>query len=424
MTTPLGMQVASTLTTMTATAARRQMWEDKLYRESLHDDIFFSSQLTETVDISKSDKPTIPNAFWLNIKGDSGNRSITAAFKRSLAGAAVEGNATALIGSEETYRMKTATFYANDYFKAVATLKFGIDYRELEPYQLWKEVQPDLSRWLAEYRGYMLRQAYLQTISHNLTAAPLSQTQKWNPNIFVANVNPDNQPAYDPTLASYTEAIGDALFLATGQVAATAASAILNVKMLNILQWYASDHKRIEPIQIGGQETYLVVLPSIQVTAFKDPTRTNSGMELFTKMAALRTPEDEKFFPNSFRWDKLLCVSDQRYPTVGLGGSNGTWTLTAGYEAMGRVDGRNTATDPSVFTVGTLCGKGSMAAWEPEKPHFVTQPDNYTKNNGEAIAGAFGYLIPKWDVDTGSTSASTLQQETSIALLMATPSFA
>jgi hypothetical protein len=392
----------------------QKRWNDnKLYLESLQPDPLFSStDLTHVVQVG-SGKNIIgmADSVFLDLtpkdKKGKGARSITLAFMKAFNNDPIEGNGTELLGSEENVELKFFTQYANDWAVGISEETFGIDFREMSPYGVYQQIRGGLGRWLGELRGYYARTALVTTMSANLTSAPVSLTSALNPVSYVAARGLGNQPIYYSTLASYQDAVGDQLELAN-------ATALMTVPELLKMTDYAWATKYIEPVTIDGRQMYIYLCPVEQYRRLNDPSVSNSWRS--SMESVVRSSAVEKAVPGAKMIidDKLIIVRDPRCPTCVKSGTASNYTLTFGYMKMGRNDTRSTGVTANDFDVGFLLGRGSLAKYEPELPHYEDQYDVYTKYKGNGLFGGVGYMTPIWDLDSADQTDSSAQQESSM----------
>lgn len=467
-------QVASpaTLATMDVDAALvLKAIEKKLQLETTLGDIF--EELGAEV-VNSGKKMMVPNAIFFKLEAvETGARQVTIPMIKPLSGAPTIGNSTP-VGSEETRSMNYVTFYYDEYSHAVAVENWGINYNEMEMYGVFARAQPDLSKYMREFRGQRIREALLLTYDSVLTASTATdqKTAHFNKNWFIPNTAIGSQPAWDATASTrvdtgsdkllpgdkfgdageagisayFTNEIAYTLLLATDCDTASpdGTKAEIDLDYLQALEYYASNYLRIDPIMVDGKETYVVLVPSTQATLLRKNTTGQLG-EIWTSMS--RTSGDEMNY-NGFinRVGKLLLIEDQRYPTIQITGTpdiDGSGAATAliietQFVKPGNVDnrhkdafvGKDVSADASTlaagdkvnFDIGFLLGKGAIAEWEVRKLHFEKEIQNYGKNEGVGVFGESGIQLVQWDDDTGFAGTNnTRENYGSVVLPFATP---
>lgn len=395
------------------TGLLRQMWQTRIHVESLLPEPFFNNEnLIQTVDLGGK-KPVMPGSLFLDISlnADKGVRKVTIPFLRSIADDAVEGNGSDYLGEETNLRMKYATFYANDYGRPVASQEYGIDFREIEAYKVYEMISPLLWQWLGEYRGFCMRHAICENISHNLTTAPTSLTAGMNANIWFPALTETQQPAFVTSATEYTEAVGDACTEAGGQYNNNQ----LNVAaILDVLDYF--QRKYLKPVEVAGKKVYFLTISPKQALRLKKPSVTDSLAKYWNDSGADIQGIKELIPDVEGMVDNVVLVKDMRAPTLLKGGSNSSWTETFGYVRMGRTDGRTATTGASAFDVNLFLGENSGAKMETEMPHFEQQYDNYDKFRGDLLAGACSYQTVRFDIDTASDSDKMQQESCGLVL--------
>jgi hypothetical protein len=398
-------------------------WERKLRQEAVPEDPFTALRGVHSTDARVS----IANEVYFELVGSFGNnneRFHRCIMQKTLSQAPNEGSLTNPVGTEEDLRQKIFDVFATDYSKAVSLQEYGIEAKNKEAWQIFEEITPKISLHTQEYEGKYVREALLERYSHLLTAAPHFLTQEWSPNIAVAGLASRNWPAFSTTLATYTNNIGAALV-----AAGVGAQACATIRFIQEAELYASTRKVIEPVNVGGKETYIVILPSDQAKFLRDPILAGSLGTAWLQYAALST-EELKYPGACLRIGRCLICEDPRNPTLTLGGSVGGYSLTPQY----RLAGRDTWSDPRDLTlnarqVGYLLGKGAVAKWTQEDYHWEYEYQQYKKFGGKGIFGTFGHSMVQWDYgptnavpNAGPPTAATRQQDSSMVLIFsATP---
>lgn len=349
-------------------------------------------------------------SFILDVTPENtGARTVTLGFVEALDMSPIEGNLQ-FIGNEDDLEMKWTQVSANDWAGGLSLQNYGIDYRELYRQHKLNQLSPRLLyQWRAEIMGYYMREALCQGKSHNLTAAPVSESQGYNMNWYVPSLSAANQPAYNSTAATHATAIGTA-------IATAAASATPTIpRYLDMIKHLQDNY--LEPVMIGGKPRWLQYVSPIVMRKLKDQSTSNSWAAYWKEVAAV---QDIKQIIPQGEWiidDKLVLIEDRRAPTVVVTGTASARTLTFGYMKAGRVSTRTS----TLFSSGTtyycdlnpVLGKGALLKYEPEKTHKEKQKDEYDRWQGDALFQAVGFYSPKWDVDAASRSNSTALQESS-----------
>jgi len=210
--------------------------------------------------------------------------------------------------------------------------------------------------------------------------------------------------------------------------AGVGAAASATIRFIKTAELVASTNKFIEPVNIGGRETYIVVLPSPQADFLKDPIIAGQLGNSFLQSNIL-TGEEMRYPGVIGRIGRCLLCEDPRYPTLTLGGTAGGYSLTPQY----RLAGRDTWSDPRDMTlnarqVGYLLGKAAIAKWTMEDFHWEYEFTQYKKFGGEGIFATFGHAMVQWDYGptnavpfAGPATSATRQQDSSMVLIFSAP---
>lgn len=414
MATPgLGMTSPKSLSGMNASNALLQKrWQDnQLYKESvLGDPIIGNSDLISPLEVGEGVN-RVPKMDSMIIelvpkgKKERAARLVELVFLKALSMAPREGNGEALLQNEATLQLKRTNAYANDWKGGVTSETFGIDFRELDAYDVYKEVRPLLGQWLSEVRGLYLRQALMTGISQNLTKAPVSLTAGITANWYFPGLSFAQQPAYDATTQNLVNNVGVAANTIYGS------NNHLTVPELLKLIDYMRDTLYIEPITVAGKPMYIGYLSTDEMRRMRDPSVTGSWGTYWNSVGAVS--DVKKIVPAAevTIGDELILARDPRYVTMTRTGTASAYNLTFGYMKYGRVSTRQTNRQDGCYDVNTFFGKGALASYEPELPHYENQKDAYSQFNADGLFGAVGYKAIKWDLDDASATSSSAQQE-------------
>ena len=402
-----------------------QIFETDVKNEACPADVFdFYSSLYPV----SEDPPPIPDAIFLKLAAEATKaHSVTVPMIKELAQEPTEGSTNQQLGQEERQQEKRFHMHYTDQSHAVAGQEYGIVARDAIPYGKFEQIGPQLGRYFKQLDGRMKRQATLEGISYNLIQNPTNLPTLFNPNMFLAGMHSHRQPVYTGNAAAWTQEI--AHHLAEAGTAARASledSPFLSMTFLLQLQEWASEF--IEPIDLGGKEGYICLLPSPQCTWFRNPANLRSLGDLWVSYSAI--PDAEKMFYPDLIGDvgKLRLIEDNRYPTITLGGTGDHRTMTPRYRGMGR---QGVLSDPRdkghhARQVGALYGRGAMCEWMPEPFHYEYHMDNYGKIYGKGLFRSVGMKRVEFDYSANTTlagmpTAGSLQNDGSISLIFAAP---
>jgi hypothetical protein len=410
MATNIGLVTPKNATTMAVTSLLETVVNNKAYLESVKaDPIFANKNLIKPLSVVDGQAVGSVDKFFMNITPkNTAARTVNLAFIQALTMSPIEG-ATKFLGNEGTLGMKFTQFFANDWAGGVTKEMFGIYAREMKNYNLNREVMRLLYQWRQEILGYYYREALVQRISHNLTAAPISLSQTYNKNWWVPSLSDASQPAYNATAASHATAIGAAC-------GAAAMNAVLTPSyLLAFIDWLEGSY--IEPVEIGGKQMYMMLTAPREIRRLRDPSVSGSFGDLIKGANA----DVSKTIPSAdlVIADTLIMVRDPRIPTMTTSGGGSAWTLSFGYDKAGRgtstkTSGVSVAGNNPYFYTNIVCGAGALGIYEPDKVHEEKQEDEYGQFEADALFGAIGAITPVWNVDSGSANTSTAQQESSV----------
>jgi hypothetical protein len=389
------------------TTLLRRRWDTRLVMEAGINDVL--SDFTGLYDGKKKKAPRNSIIIQYDLKG---LRSGVMGLMKRISGAGVTGRST-LVGNEVDPDTREQIVYANDYRHAINTEQYGVDANDKEPYGILEFSQPLLSEWVAEMRGKYAREAAVEKYSVNLTVAPHSLTKVWNENILIKGVtiSTTDQPNYQAAAdaAAYLEDIGDALD------AGSTTSNVWDVTFLNRIIYWATVVAKIKPRADGK---YTVLVPSPDAARLKDPQATTSIAGLFKDSNVMSLAEvGSSQYLGTF--GPLDMFEDPRYPILGAGGSNGSWTLTAYYKGAGDDDDRTSAAGVQ-YNVGLIFGEGGIINGKYMYPKFVDELQDYEKikGMGVAVGEAFQRSVYLNDA-TSETRTKTINQSSGLLLCRA-----
>lgn len=387
-----------------------KIFERKLRRESVPGTVF--DQLEAIYSTSK--RTAMPEAIYYKLApGYELAPVVQYPMIKTLSAEATEGDDSTLgnlEGHEEALVTKFGQARANDVAHAVPCNEYGIDANTKEAFQINEQAVDLLAIWGKEYIERSRSQSLLERIGQNLQAAPHSLSPMITPNVYVAGLADASQPVCNSLTANtWANTVGTALAASSSTAGASCSTLNFFIRLDN----WASTQKYIEPVMIGGKETYIFLLPSSQAVYLKSPSGTGSLGATWFQMQK-REDEEQQFNTMLGRIGRILIIEYPRFPTVTLSGSSGAYSLTTAYRGMGR----GTSSDPRDTTsagrdVGLLLGKGSIIERKDTDWHLEYQWDQYDKFFGVASACTVGHNMPVYNLGTKTVAAE--QQDSSIA---------
>lgn len=384
-------------------ASRLQGYDKKLRFRATLKDVYVNLP-----GLYKRTEQQIPNAIYMKVDEMSqvSNTKITITMKLPLSGDVVTGNSR-LIGNEVGPSTKSGTIYRNNYKFAVKTETYNTRELDQRYLGLYDQHVKDLGTHAQQFKGLQIRQALVKRFPDDMIAGDLlgesEVVQKWNPNVFIQGLVDTEQPAYDSTNQDYINNIADAMYAVQNSWENSQAGAA-NFRMLNKIALRALS-KKIMPLDIGGNDAYLLVISPLSASIFTDPnlTTNHSYGNVWTSYNRLSERVQNWYgvigkFMSSIGVDIYVTV-DPKCPSVLPGGSSAPWTLLPGYVEMGDTDNRNHS-NTKTRDIGILLGKGALVEWEPEKLHMVKHEDDYQRILGTGYAGTRGIQLLTFDGPT------------------------
>jgi hypothetical protein len=399
---------------MEATALQLDAKNTTLTFRATLSDVFVAS-MGNVVKNHNSDEFTLPDTMCMKMTAPNGAKTMSMTVADPLRGATRAGD-DQQSGFEIGQRMRYMLAHYNEYSQAVSTTTRGVEHNTIQgQFKLYDYAQPQLSKYFQEIDGRQFRQSSLETYSSELIK-DRGLNKHWNPNVFIANVDPGSQPAYDSTLQAYTASITDAM--AGAATGTNGVNANVSIEYLDALQDHAETNLRIEPLMTGGGETYIVVLPSNQVA--KLTSLVGVLGEMWQRKTALTT--DELTYPGVIgRYKKLLIVSDSRYATLEAVYTSSSEAMAVTYVEPGNEDTRNktvytTATNQA-WSIGGLYGSKAFLDWTVRDLHYAEEEAEYKKYKGIGAFTERGIQLALIRTDPSTVGAPDyVENQSSIAL--------
>lgn len=389
------------LTTMdVATGLTYDAINRKLQIESVPDSVFVD--LGADV-VYSGRKIMVPDACVMRVSSEKGARTQVMPLENPLTGPGRGGTGEDQQGYERTTTLEYMKIYYNEYSQGVVGEKWGMNYNDLEVFNFYAGEQPRLSRWFKEDEDKQYHEALLERYSWPLEKTGTALTQNYNPNWFIANTEFGSQPTYSNTAATFRGNLNTAF--AAADTGTNGINANIDLDYLLALAYYAEKNKRIKPVTIGGQSSYLVLLPSTQ---YHKLLQVNNGQlgSVWQNVSAL-SDEEQKFPGIVGRVMNLVIVKDLRYPTITCTNSYGDTTHVVEYVEPGNDDARNTAVyndaSNASWDIGFLLGQAAIVDWTVTPLHFEMEQTEYGKRYGKAAFTERGIQLgATFDTDTAS----------------------
>jgi hypothetical protein len=395
-----------TLATAEITKLQRLYWRKKLAHLTVKADPVMAMVESESmggvhsVGNAKENRLTaIPNKAIQHITSEVGTdnegkavHEIFMGMKLPLSGLGKEGEAT-FMGDEETYKYKYTKAAANDLGHAVSLTKWGINSREMLPQTDPETVMNDLGLWLGEMKGKMVRESLIRRYCSNLTQAPISRIQAFNPHtVFLGTGSASNQKiAYDSTDATFNASV---CAYGNGKTQANHRPTISNlIALTQILE-----DNYINTTSHEGNDLWFFLMHPRDIKHLIDPA-TVGGFGAYVKdISALPDPRITKI-THKGRYviaDSLVVVEDPRLPVVDFPTAS---TSSFHYLMPGRNDQRTGLAGTNKWYANLLIGENALICHNPED--FRRREDKQQHGKFESVLynGAISYQIPMYDND-------------------------
>ena len=441
----------SNLDSMGADTLRRVALETRLRKDSIRPSMFTELKTESKYDSVSGKLNIIKSGIMMDVSNignasAGGGQSVVVGLSKPLQMAPDLGTDNDPLGNEESIELFWTRLYYNEIKKSVKYYKWGY-YKNDTSYLNYIDTHaPALATYNAEYRDTRIQQALLTGIGDELAEAPVNKTRIFNKNFIIPNSLEADYPSYDTDAGTwhdgsqgthdyygsrYEEAGGAtdwcdkiaASMLAASGVGSTS-KALLNVDTIVQIMTYIKDQLIINPITVDGKPTVVLAVPTRVKGYLMNPNLSGTIGYLNRDIASYKDPE-RMIIPGEFGrlGDFFLLVENFRAPTLTVGGSAGSYTLTPGYLNPGNVDNRNnsawsnsTSGTNYVFDVAFALGENALA--EYTKDPFAT--DMHEQTQYGKIEGRLGYLgqgiqIPMFDKDASSvTDTSSIQKGSAV----------
>lgn len=363
--------------------------ETKLHTRSVLNDVYMQNIAEVNFKHGDSNK-TIPSEMTMMIKAESGTNSVSIPFTDPISGPARSGRSERQTGYEVDQSLRYMDFHWNEESQAVLVKKWGKDFSELEAHLgLFSEAQPKLSLYFKELEGRQFREAGVLGRSRELIKDNGGLKQYLNPNIFIANVDPNSMPSWNANNDTYEAAIIAAMQGADTGTGTAGEYANLSIEMLDAMLDYARVTLKISPLKIGGEDRWIFICPSNQLS------KLNSAVgqvgNLWHEKAAV-AEEGYSYSGVMGRYKELIIVADDRYATCDVDYADGdpadgvAGSMSFQFVEPGNIDNRDRAvyhnTTNTVWSVGMFCGAGAFGAWSVRDLHFEEEKQEYGKEVG------------------------------------------
>jgi len=258
-----------------------------------------------------------------------------------------------------------------------------------------------------------MRHALIWGVSPNLTDAPHSLTEAFNPQaILLTDGALDSiQPAYTFTPASYNTNVMNACLNAATTVAATSPTIPKLVYLASTLE-----ERYIMPFKWEGRELWALYMHPKDVDILNNFTIAGSYGAYIKDVAAFGKGDLASVIPHAafIVSERLVIVRDKRTPLLGI---TDNVTYETAFMKPGRKDQRPTVTGTTVMACNLLMGEDALIRFSPEPWSFHYDELNHAKDKFVSYDTALSYQRSEYDDDNGSTSADNFLSEGSAVVL-------
>lgn len=445
-------ETGNTLSDSGAVALRKIAYDSSLREPDATLDDIWNKELTAVVKVDDG-KITIPNDVFFQVpSADTSDHTIRLKATRPLQEAPREGEDEHMPGYEEQQRLLWTDLRYNELKKAVSQRGWGVSYNDMEGTGVYKQINPQLKYFWAEYRGLRIRKASMLTIEDSLTKSPISLKQQFCPNIFICNQEPEDMPVWDLTDLTVTPGSVDSLYYYPDKVfsgantyvesiaakmleaSGTGSDPVADMRIADLdrLDYYLQQIVKMPKIRINGEMGYLFVVPQGVYSYLSSLSDTN-GLGPYFQATYNSNEKTTSYWGRPLRYKSLFLICDSRGPTLTVSGSEGSYTLQPGFVNPGDNDDRNSSAWSGlsgslnyVFEVGFVYGRGALAERVVIPTKYVNeiQEYGYLKGRGSYLCGAIQSV--QWDVDSpddandsnGTGAGKTLVQKSMCMVLM------
>jgi hypothetical protein len=416
------------------TGVARTAWEKRMVEDIVRGSIF--RKITTSYKINRLKEINVDKlGCFMQLPAGAGgpSNSVVMTMALPLKEAPVVGRDGVLIGNEEDRELRYMTAYYAEHKKGVKQTEYGTSFNETAYLDLNSGNPQALKRWHEEYFDLRCHQTLLMRYEDALIGAPASRSQTMNPHILIPNrLTPrvlwdkdaptrtagaaDSNGWYSAEsysgVTSYVEAFVDALMDASGT--GSTSKCLPNTDLWAMIKWYTENEMLMEPVMLDGRPTILLLCPPHIIDWAMNENNTGSIFKSLEKTEGYIDKAERSCFPGEVGRikDTLLLIRDERYTTVTISGSDGSWVVTPGYMYPGNYDMRNKSawsntSGSTNYSFDNILGLGGNALVEYLVDPLNTNLSEYY--NYKQIKGLGSYLgsgmqVASWDKDAASAT--------------------
>lgn len=423
----------SSIDSMYATALRRIAWDSRLRQDTVRHSVFTAVKTDAKVGANGEVEVLKPGVLLdvTNVGKNStgGGQYVTVALRKPLRYKAIYGTNPQLGHEDESMLLRAKLFY-NEIKKSIKFSQFGYYYNDTEYLKFVEGYDSALALFHAENDDTRYQVALMLTYADELTAAPVSLGQQFNKNWFIPNRVASGFPSWDLMALDVTTGAADAdgfyssqnysgagtfveniaaSMLAASGTGATP-NAILNVDNLTYMRTHVIDEHMLNMITLDGRPSLILKIPPQVHGWMVNPNNTGSLGEYWENVSGYMDPKQRMIIPGEIGrlFETFVVVEDPRCPTLTVGGSQGSYTLTPGYIQPGNNDDRNktawSATSGSanyVFDMCCILGANALGKYtRDDLKTNLAESTEYGQVQGRGTYKGEGVQLVAYDKDT------------------------
>lgn len=400
----MGVRIVTPLSQLHAQAPITK-WSTELRRKAIARDIYVNLK-SETI-VYKGQQLSIPAGIYTKISGQvqSGANNIRVVLKMPINANILRGRTPAM-GREVPPVIKVGSLYRGNYrFVVQSEPGYGEDKEDAKPFQLYQRHVDDLGPHAASEEGLEIRQGLLETRGWNLWAGSTAAVcpPQWSRNFFVLGCPMNQQPAFHPVYATYTNRIVRSMNIASGNTGTfpqTAAQMLTGNALDTVVRW--AFRRRMSPLTIESRSAYVLTVSQLGAQRFSDPTFTDSLGNRWVAQGRIVNEKVQNWYGLQGKYVSaagatVYIVVDDRLPTILPTGTAEPFGLQAGY-IWPTDDDRRNLDNELVRDAMILHGAGAIFNFEPQKMLMIHQDWDYMLRNGAGYTGVRGIQQLQFDL--------------------------
>jgi len=441
---------------LNATALRRIAYEKQLKEDSVRPSAYTMLKTETNYDGKTGEISIEKSGIMLDVSnvGRNQGQSVVVGMVKPLHKKPRYGTSQHALGQEEDLDLLWTQLYYNEIKKSVKYFKWGYFKNDTEYLGYMKKYGPAIIKYMAELRDLRIQQALLLTYADELIEEPLNLAQQFNKNWIIPNLAESNYPAWDNTALTVTDGAADAdeyyssrqfsgattfvenlvAAMLAGSGTGSTSKALLNVDTLAQICTYIKDQLIVNPIEMDGKPTVVLMIPQKVKGWMMNPNKAGSIAAYWQNVGEYKD-KDRMIIPGEFGrlFDYFVCIENWRAPTLTTGGSVGSYTIKPGWVNPGNNDDRNnnawsntSGSQNYVFDVVQALGENALAEYthDPLMSNLLENTE-YGKIEGRAAYLGQGIQIPAFDKDAASrldgSSTTQIQKGSAIIPVSRTP---